>query len=124
MGGNGGNGAEQASLTGRQRGKTAAGTKYSSRYVCALVADVHRTLITGGWAGNPRPHLRSLYEAAPLAFVANACGGYASDGVGDVLDMDIRDIHARTSYFCGSVDDVKDLEACGDVQQGAASYDA
>ena len=107
-----------------KRGKTAAGTKYSSRYVCALVADVHRTLITGGWAGNPRPHLRSLYEAAPLAFVANACGGYASDGVGDVLDMDIRDIHARTSYFCGSVDDIKDLEACGDVQQGAARYDA
>ena len=56
--------------------------------------------------------------------VLDSRGGYASDGVGDVLDMDIRDIHARTSYFCGSVDDVKDLEACGDVQQGAATYDA
>ena len=42
----------------------------------------------------------------------------------DILDANVESIHARTSYFCGSVDDVKDLEACGDVQQGAATYDA
>ena len=61
----------------------------------------------------------------PLAFVAKACAGYASDGVQDILDVNVESIHARTSYFCGSVDDVKDLEACGDVQQGAATvYDA
>merc|ERR1711879_672102 len=55
-----------------KRGKTPSGTKFSARYVCALVADVHRTMLRGGWAGNPRPHLRLLYEAAPLAFVAEA----------------------------------------------------
>ena len=43
---------------------------FSARYVCSLVADVHRTLLKGGWAGNPRPHLRLLYEAAPLACIA------------------------------------------------------
>lgn len=44
--------------------------QYSSRYVCSLVADFHRTLIYGGWAANPREHLRLVYEANPLAFLA------------------------------------------------------
>ena len=47
----------------------AKGKRYSSRYVCSLVADVHRTILYGGWAGNPRRHLRLLFEAAPLAFL-------------------------------------------------------
>ena len=53
-----------------KRGKTPCGTTFSARYVCSLVADVHRTFLKGGWAGNPRPHLRLLYEAAPLAYIA------------------------------------------------------
>jgi len=52
----------------------------SSRYVCSLCADFHRTLLVGGWCGNPRTHLRLLYEAAPLAFVIKAAGGYGCDG--------------------------------------------
>ena len=53
---------------------------------CALVADVHRTLLRGGWAGNPRPHLRLLYEAMPLAHIAHAfttASGNAPTRVGD-----------------------------------------
>jgi fructose-1,6-bisphosphatase I len=46
-----------------KNGRSAWGKKYSSRYVCSLVADFHRTLLYGGWAGNPRSHLRLLYEA-------------------------------------------------------------
>jgi len=64
-----------------KRGKTPCGTIFSARYVCSLCADVHRTLLKGGWAGNPRPHLRLLYEGAPLAHCAEACGGKGSDGV-------------------------------------------
>mmetsp|Transcript_24480 Transcript_24480/g.73460 ORF Transcript_24480/g.73460 Transcript_24480/m.73460 type:complete len:255 (+) Transcript_24480:1287-2051(+) len=107
-----------------KRGETPAGAKYSSRYVCALVADVHRTLIKGGWAGNPRPHLRLLYESAPLALIADACGAYASTGAGPILDEVVATLHGRTPLFLGSADDVADLEAYGDVQQGAARYDA
>ena len=57
-----------------KRGAVPSGTRFSSRYVCTLVADVHRTLIRGGWAGNPRPHLRLLFEAMPLAHIAEVCG--------------------------------------------------
>ena len=107
-----------------KRGATPAGAKYSSRYVCALVADVHRTLLKGGWAGNPRPHLRLLYEAAPLALVAEAAGAYASDGAGNVLDVPVAELHERVPLFLGSVDDVRDLEGYGDVRQGPARYAA
>ena len=59
---------------------SSTGRPLSSRYVCSLCADFHRTLLVGGWCGNPRTHLRLLYEAAPLAFVINAAGGYGCDG--------------------------------------------
>lgn len=36
---------------------------------------MHRTLIYGGWAGNPRSHLRLVYEGAPLAFLMANAGG-------------------------------------------------
>ena len=39
------------------------------------VADFHRTLIYGGWAANPRSHLRLVYEANPLSFLVEAAGG-------------------------------------------------
>ena len=39
------------------------------------VADVHRTLIYGGFAANPRSHLRLVYEGAPLAFLLENAGG-------------------------------------------------
>jgi fructose-1,6-bisphosphatase I len=48
---------------------------YSVRYTGALVADVHRCLVEGGFycypadAAHPEGKLRLLYECAPLAFV-------------------------------------------------------
>ena len=106
-------------------GQTASGAKYSSRYVCSLCADVHRTLLKGGWAGNPRPHLRLLYEAAPLAFVTEAAGGRGSDGVRELLDIVPTGLHDRVCVFLGGKGDVGDLvEGYGNVQQGAQTYKA
>lgn len=56
------------------QGKGQHPKQYSSRYVCSLVADFHRTLIYGGWCANPREHLRLVYEANPLAFLAEQAG--------------------------------------------------
>jgi len=107
-----------------KRGQVPSGTKFSARYSCALVADVHRALLQGGWAGNPRPHLRLLYEAAPLAHIAEACGGRGSDGVRDLLDIVPTGLHDRVCVFIGSAGDVTELEEYGDVQQAAAKYAA
>ena len=53
----------------------ATGRPYSMRYVGTLVADFHRTLINGGiflYPASPKPKLRLLYEAAPLAFIVES----------------------------------------------------
>lgn len=99
---------------------------YSARYVCSLCADFHRTLLQGGWAGNPRPHLRLLYEAAPLAFVAQAAGGMGSDGLCDILSIEPQTLHDRIPVFLGSSQEITDLvENYGNVQQVEAKrYDA
>lgn len=105
-----------------KRGKTPSGTIYSSRYVCSLCADVHRTFIKGGWAGNPRPHLRLLYEAAPLAHIAQGCGAKGSDGTQNLLDIKPKGLHDRTCVFIGSICDILELESYGDVQQSKKIY--
>jgi fructose-1,6-bisphosphatase I len=58
-----------------RQGKGESGKQYSARYICSLVADFHRTLLYGGVAMNPRSHLRLVYEANPLSFVAEQAGG-------------------------------------------------
>ncbi|HUK63347.1 MAG TPA: hypothetical protein VLV15_08440, partial [Dongiaceae bacterium] len=62
-------------------------------------------------ARNPNGKLRLLYEAAPLAFVAEQAGGAASDGARRVLDLAPGSLHQRTPLFIGSPDDVRDCEA-------------
>ena len=61
----------------------------------------------------PRAHLRVVYECNPLAFVAKACGGRASDGERDVLDLLPSDFHAKTPLFAGSKEDVDEVEKYG-----------
>jgi len=100
-----------------KRGNTTTKTIYSSRYICSLCADFHRTLLEGGWAGNPRPHLRLLYEAAPLAFVAACANGKGSDGIRNLLETVPQTLHDRVCVFLGSSEDIDDLESYGDVQQ-------
>jgi len=104
-------------ISDAKRGLTNTKKTYSSRYVCSLCADLHRTLLQGGWAGNPRPHLRLLYEAAPLAFLIEAAGGKGSDGTQNLLAIEPRGLHDRVCVFLGSKDDINDLESYGDVQQ-------
>ncbi|HZM16430.1 MAG TPA: class 1 fructose-bisphosphatase [Candidatus Krumholzibacteria bacterium] len=91
---------------------------YSSRYVGSLVADFHRTLLYGGIFMYPADSkeakaqhgkLRLLYEANPLAFVAEQAGGAATDGITPILDLEPQDLHQRTPLFIGSSDDVATL---------------
>jgi fructose-1,6-bisphosphatase I len=92
----------------------AAGRPYSSRYIGTLVADFHRTLLKGGVFAypadrkNPGGKLRLLYEASPLAFVARAAGGAASDGKRPILDIVPTELHQRVPLYLGSRLDVED----------------
>lgn len=90
------------------------GRPYSLRYIGAMVADFHRTLLRGGIFAYPADEkhpdgkLRLLYEASPLAFIAEAAGGAASTGTQPILDVEPRKLHQRTPLFIGSKEDVQD----------------
>ena len=86
----------------------ALGRQYSSRYIGSLVADFHRTLLKGGvflyppTKDQPAGKLRLLYEANPLAFIAEQASGMASSGKGRILDIKPEGIHQRTPFMVGS----------------------
>ena len=109
-------------LRGLREGKL--GRTYSSRYIGSLVADFHRTLLKGGIFLYPptkayaEGKLRLLYEANPLAFIAEQAGGMATDGNGRILDLQPADIHQRTPFIVGSVTEVREFLRC--AGQGTA----
>jgi fructose-1,6-bisphosphatase I len=84
-----------------------AGRQYAARYIGSLVADFHRTLLKGGiflyppTVDQPSGKLRLLYEANPIAFIAEQAGGAASDGERRILDVEPRSIHQRTPLVVG-----------------------
>ncbi|KAL5562681.1 hypothetical protein UlMin_032428 [Ulmus minor] len=100
-----------------RQGKGKHPKKYSARYICSLVADFHRTLLYGGVAMNPRDHLRLVYEANPLSFLAEQAGGRGSDGKHRILSLQPVKLHQRLPLFLGSLEDMEELESYGDVQQ-------
>ena len=80
----------------------------SERYIGSLVADFHRNLLLGGvflypaHKGVRQGKLRLLYEAGPLAFLADQAGGYASDGQRSILDIEPSALHQRVPLFIGN----------------------
>jgi len=89
---------------------------YKLRYIGSLVADFHRNLIAGGIFLYPRDtknptksggKLRLLYEAAPLAFIAEQAGGRAiTDDGREIMDIVPEDLHQRVPLIIGSRQDV------------------
>ena len=93
---------------------------YSYRYVGALVADFHRTLLYGGiWlyppdSSAPSGKARLLYEVAPMALLAEQAGGLATWGPtaeDRVLEVVPSAVHARSPMFTGSAVEVRKLQA-------------
>ncbi|NJK89004.1 MAG: class 1 fructose-bisphosphatase [Myxococcales bacterium] len=86
--------------------------RVSSRHIGSLVADFHRNLLYGGLYLYPRDRrsqqgkLRVLYECNPLAFIAEAAGGAATDGIQPILDLQPKSLHDRTSLVIGPKADV------------------
>ena len=91
----------------------ASGRPYGSRYVGTLVADAHRTLLRGGiflYPGSPKPKLRLLYEAAPMAMLFEQAGGKASTGRERILDIVPDSLHQKVPLVLGSPEDVAAYE--------------
>lgn len=92
------------------------GRKYSARYIGSMVADFHRTLLKGGvflyppTNDHPEGKLRLLYEANPVAFLAEQAGGTAIDGKRRILDIEPTSIHQRCPLVVGSRRELADFE--------------
>lgn len=102
-------------VTDIQQGLGDTKSKYSSRYIGSMVADVHRTLQYGGIFGypadrkNPDGKLRLLYEAAPMSFLIEQAGGLALTGKNRIMDIPPTSVHQRVPCILGSRDDVLEL---------------
>jgi fructose-1,6-bisphosphatase I len=89
---------------------------FSSRYIGSLVADFHRNLLYGGMfmypadSKCPQGKLRLLYEAAPLAMIAEHAGGRASTGEQRIMEIIPHSLHERTPLFIGSAEYVEMAE--------------
>jgi fructose-1,6-bisphosphatase I len=52
-----------------------------------------------------------MYEANPMAFIAEEAGGVASDGYTRILEKQPEKLHQRTPLFIGSREMVERAEA-------------
>jgi fructose-1,6-bisphosphatase I len=103
---------------------------FTSRYIGSLVADFHRNLLYGGFfmypadVKNRNGKLRLLYEAAPLAMIAEEAGGRASDGVRPINSIIPESLHQRTPLYIGTTEYVQLAEqflAGGRIAEPASS---
>jgi fructose-1,6-bisphosphatase I len=94
----------------------------SLRYVGSMVADIQRTMLSGGLFAYPHDKrsscgkLRLLYECFPMAFVVEHAGGRAIDGKGsnilDLTPLKVLEgqrsllIHVRSPIILGSAKNV------------------
>jgi fructose-1,6-bisphosphatase I len=90
----------------------------TARYIGSLVADFHRNLLKGGVFLYPADKkstngkLRLLYEANPLAFIAEQAGGAASSGDKRIMEVVPKTLHQKTSLIIGSRLDVEEAVEC------------
>ena len=96
------------------------GRDFNTRWVAAMVGDVHRILCRGGLFtypfdtkyANKAGKLRLMYEANPMSLLIERAGGDATDAVNRILDISPTDIHQRVPVVLGSkneVDYIKNL---------------
>jgi fructose-1,6-bisphosphatase I len=96
----------------------ALGKPYVSRYIGSMVSDFHRTLLKGGvfmyppTAAHPSGKLRLLYEANPIAFLAEQAGGRATDGARRLLDLQPESIHQRVPVVVGGEAEMAEFDRC------------
>ena len=94
------------------------GKDYRMRWVGSLVSDAWRIFQRGGIflypadrrQGNETGRLRLVYEANPIALLAEKAGGKASNGYGAILDMTPKNLHQRVPLFFGASSEVDRIE--------------
>lgn len=87
---------------------------FNTRWVAAMVGDVHRILCRGGIFMYPfdtkyahkAGKLRLMYEANPMSFLIEQAGGASTDAVQRIMDIEPTSIHQRVPVVLGSTNEV------------------
>ncbi|MDC1133377.1 class 1 fructose-bisphosphatase [Alphaproteobacteria bacterium] len=93
------------------------GKDFGMRWVGSLVADASRIFNRGGIflypadkrLKNKHGRLRLTYEANPLAMLIKEAEGRATNGIMDILDVEVVDIHQRSPLIFGSTEEVENF---------------
>lgn len=87
---------------------------FNTRWYASAAAELNRILNRGGVFlypacsnGKPNGVLRKVYEAWPMAFLVEAAGGMATDGVNRILDVSASTLHERTPFVMGTPEEVE-----------------
>lgn len=91
------------------------GKNYNTRWVAAMVGDVHRILCRGGIFIYPKDtkdpnkagKLRLMYEANPMSLLIERAGGASINAVERIMDIDPSDIHQRVAVVLGAKNEVE-----------------
>lgn len=100
---------------GEKLDRMKAETGLGMRYVGAMVADMHRTILKGGvflYPADPKNttgKLRLLYEAIPMGFIMEQAGGKSMSAGIPVLDVEPEALHQRVPVYLGSQTNVDAL---------------
>jgi fructose-1,6-bisphosphatase I len=88
---------------------------FNMRWIASLVAEAFRIFARGGIflyprdkrAGYQKGRLRLVYEASPIALLAEQAGGAATDGEHRILDLVPQQFHERVPLVFGARDKVE-----------------
>ena len=86
------------------------------RYCGTFVGDYNQVLSRGGMfaypelVNRPKGKLRVLYETAPMSFINEQAGGYATDGRQNILDLAPTELSETSAAYIGSAPLVRELE--------------
>jgi len=87
-----------------------------TRYCGTFVGDYNQVLSRGGifaypeQTGMPQGKLRVLFETAPVAYINEQAGGYATDGRRNILDIQPRRLAETSPAYMGSAPLLHELE--------------
>ena len=87
------------------------------RYCGTFVGDYNQVLARGGifaypeLVKKPRGKLRVHFETAPMAYINEQAGGYATNGRGNILDIEPKTLAETSPFYIGSAPLVRELEA-------------
>lgn len=94
------------------------GKNFNTRWVAAMVGDVHRILCRGGIFIYPKDtkdpskagKLRLMYEANPMSLLIERAGGASTDAVNRIMDYEPTDIHQRVAVVLGAKNEVLQVQ--------------